>query len=365
MRGVEPQLAQFFAHGDHGVQRRVRGTHLGQLGQGLRRHFLGVAVQPALGGLEHGHIAMARLQGSHFILARLAHTPGIACHHFVAVGDQGFQRFLIGHRLGGTQLQLGRYLLHRGPAHFLHQADVQPANVEFKRLDRELGRRGVGVVVVVQLFPANQDAPGREIGAGVLRLEVAVAPVVAHAVDHPGCPERNPDHLHRPHGSACSAEQGQIQNQHQAHTLPAKAAVHVALHPVIGGAMAKFLEGFGVFGLSTVQLGAAPHHGIQPTGLRAVWVVRRFALGVVLAVNGHPFLGLHARAHPEPETEEMRRNGVQLQRPVGLCTVQEDRHGSDGDVRRDQRVQHDLPPGQVPQAMAQPINDGVQHRPIR
>src|SRR5690606_41583162 len=50
-------------------------------------------------------------------------------------------------------------------------------------LDRQLGRRGVGVVVVVQLFATDDQAPGRDVGGGVGRLEVAVAPPVAQAID--------------------------------------------------------------------------------------------------------------------------------------------------------------------------------------
>ena len=47
-----------------------------------------------------------------------------------------------------------------------------------------------------------------------------------------------------------------------------------------------------------------------------------------------------------------------------LGAVQEDGHGGDSDVRGRQRVQDDLPPGQVPQAVGQPVNGRVQHGPI-
>jgi hypothetical protein len=59
-----------------------------------------------------------------------------------------------------------------------------------------------------------------------------------------------------------------------------------------------------------------------------VRVVDGFALGVVLAVDGHPFLGDHAGRQPQPEAEEVRGNRVQVQRAVRLGSVQEDRHAA-------------------------------------
>ena len=44
-----------------------------------------------------------------------------------------------------------------------------------------------------------------------------------------------------------------------------------------------------------------------------------FALGVVLAVNGNPFLGDHAGGHPEPETEEVHDGRMEIQAAVRLA----------------------------------------------
>ena len=71
------------------------------------------------------------------------------------------------------------------------------------------------------------------------------------------------------------------------------------------------------------------------------------ALGVVLAVDRHPLLGHHAGGQPQPEAEEVRWDRVQFQRAVRLCAMQKNRHRGDGDVRRHQREQHDLPPGRI------------------
>jgi hypothetical protein len=76
-----------------------------------------------------------------------------------------------------------------------------------------------------------------------------------------------------------------------------------------------------------------------------VRIILGLALGVVLAVDRDPFLGHHAGGQPEPEAEEVRRQCVQIERAVRLCTVQKNRDRGDGDVRRHEREQHDLPPG--------------------
>jgi hypothetical protein len=94
---------------------------------------------------------------------------------------------------------------------------------------------------------------------------------------------------------------------------------------------------FGHLGFSAIQLAAGQQHGLDAACDGAVRVVHGFALGVVLAVDGHPFLGHHAGGQPQPETEEVRDHRVQFQRPVRLRAVQEDGDRRDGDVRGDQR----------------------------
>jgi hypothetical protein len=123
--------------------------------------------------------------------------------------------------------------------------------------------------------------------------------------------------------------------------------------------MAEFAHGFLVLALGAIQLGALPEHLLDAVGLGAVRIFNRFAFGVVLAVNGHPFLGHLARAQPEPETEEMRGDRVQVHGAVRLMAMQVDRHAGDGDVGGHQRVQHDLPPAGGEQSISQPIEGGI------
>ena len=128
--------------------------------------------------------------------------------------------------------------------------------------------------------------------------------------------------------------------------------------------MAELGQRFLAVRFGTVQLGALPEHGLQAMRLRTVGIVHGFTFGVVLAVDGHPLLGHHGCAQPQPEAEEVRRNGVQVHRPVRLVPVQENGHAGDGDVGRHQRVEHDLPPGKVPEALAQPVQGGMQKGPV-
>ena len=76
------------------------------------------------------------------------------------------------------------------------------------------------MVVVVQLFTTDQDAPRRDVGAGVMRLEVAVTPIVGGAIDDAGCRDRDPGHLNRPDRQAQKTKQGHVDDQHQRHALP-------------------------------------------------------------------------------------------------------------------------------------------------
>ena len=57
---------------------------------------------------------------------------------------------------------------------------------------------------------------------------------------------------------------------------------------------------------------------------------------MMLAVNGGPFQGAHTRGHPQPETEKMCQDRMQIQRPMRRMTVQVNSDGNDGDMRHHQ-----------------------------
>ena len=289
------------------------------------------------------------------------HFAGVTGHDFVAVGDDGFQGFLVGHSFGFTKGHFRWHFFDRGQTEKLEDADVHPADVELVGFDRELGRGRVGVVVVVQLFAADDDAPWRHVGAGVDRFEVAVAPPVTQTVDDAGGRHGRPDHLHGPDSQAQSAEQGHVDDEHQAHAQARTAGVDVFFQPVVGGVVAVTFQGFFVLGLGAVQLRAFQQDFLDAEHDGAVRVAVLFAFGVVFAVNGGPFFGDHAGGHPQPETEKVRRNGVQVQRAVGLVAVQKDGDAGDRDVGEHQGHDQHLPPSGAGQAVDQEIDHSVRH----
>lgn len=120
-------------------------------------------------------------------------------------------------------------------------------------------------------------------------------------------------------------------------------------------------ERFFVFGFFAIQLSTLEKHGSDAVHMRAVWVFGLFALGVVLAVNGSPLFGDLSCGHPKPKAEKVRCNGVQIQRPVCLVTVQENGHAGNGDVRQAQNDKQNLPAGKVQKAIGQPVNGCVKY----
>ena len=93
--------------------------------------------------------------------------------------------------------------------------------------------------------------------------------------------------------------------------------------------------------------------------MRAVRVFRLLAFGVVFAVDRRPFFGHLARRQPEPETEEVRRDGVQVERTVRLMAVQKDGDAGNGDVGEHQGHQHNLPPAGFGQSVGQLLNQTI------
>ncbi|EWS63747.1 hypothetical protein Y695_03018 [Hydrogenophaga sp. T4] len=331
----------------------------GQLWLDVSGHLVVIAVQPAAGRIQHRSVGAAGLQAFDFTLAGGTHLTRVTGHHLVAVGDDRFQGLFVGHGLHVAERHPGWQLLHRGQSNRLQDGDVHPANVELVRLDRQLGRGRVGVVVIVQFLAANDDAPGRHVGAGVGGFEVAVTPPVANAVDDAGGRDRDPHHLQGPDRHPQHAEQRDVDDQHETHTQARATGVEVPLHPVVRRVVAITVQGFLVLGFCAVELAAFEEHLLDTEDHRAVRVAFALAFGMVLAVDRRPLLGHHAGGHPEPEAEEVRGNGVQVQRTVRRVAVQVDRDAGDGDVGEHQSDQQHLPPGRTGQTMGQELDQAI------
>ena len=196
--------------------------------------------------------------------------------------------------------------------------DIEPTEIELVPAHRKSRRGREGMMVVVQLFTTDPERDRRDICAGIRDCVMAIAPVVAHAIDDAGRMKRYPGHLHRPNCAADWPKQDQVRGKHQPHALPAKCGIDVAFDPVVGRAVAIFIHRFLFPGLDTVKLCALRNHFLDTVNLRAVRVFLGLAFGVMLAMDGHPFLGHLAGCKPQPETKEVARDRVQVHATVRL-----------------------------------------------
>ena len=116
------------------------------------------------------------------------------------------------------------------------------------------------------------------------------------------------------------------------------------LQPVVRSAVTVLVYRLGVACFRFVKRGSIPQDFLDAPLLRAMRVIRGFDLGVMLSVYRRPFLGDHASSEPQPESEEMTDDGMEIERPVGLLTMEKDRDAGDSDVGQDQRDEYVTPP---------------------
>src|SRR5260221_13968881 len=174
---------------------------------------------------------------------------------------------------------------------------------------------------------------------------------MADAVDHPGCEERNPGHVAEPgHHDRVYVKDDKVGPQRDEHAVGRELAVEIALDPVIRVSAAIAIHRFRLRRFLDVKHHAQPEHAMDTVNLRAVRILRRPALGMVLAMHRNPFLGQHARGEPQPEPQEMTHRRMQLERVMSLAAMQVERDADDGDVRERERGYYVAPPGKIDQA---------------
>src|SRR5688572_12072286 len=294
----------------------------------------------------------ARFVGRVAVQDRRDDTAAVELQHVETVRDDGAQCIEVDRLRSARERRARRYLLDAGEPKPLERADVEPADIELPPFVRELRGGAICVMVVVELLAADQHAERPDVARRVLRLEVAVTPVVADTVDDAGGPERNPDHLDCVDRKAGQAEQQQIDEEHDQHAqMSVLARVYMALDPVVGCASAVDLQRLLVPGLGLIEPDAAEQHSPDSVELRAVRVFLGFATRMVLAVDRDPLARDHAGRQPEPEPEEVADDGMQREPAVGLMAVQEDRDARDRDVRQDKRHGDVAPEREIPPAV--------------
>jgi hypothetical protein len=160
----------------------------------------------------------------------------------------------------------------------------------------------------------------------------------------PGCKKRNPHHLRRPDRQADESEQCEVQDHHGSDAEYRMRRVDIAFDPVVRCAITKPLTGFIASCLGRVKIGALPNDFGDAEDLRAVRIIRRLTSSVVFAVNGGPLLCLHTRCQPEPKSEEMACDRMQVEcaRCAGV-PMQVNGHCRNGDMGESQRDQERSP----------------------
>src|SRR5690606_27549709 len=115
---------------------------------------------------------------------RQAHFLCVTGEYVPAIDYDRRYRVHVRYPLGSVYMRCRRDALDAGQAQVFEHADVEPADIELPKPDREFGGAGKGVMVVVQLFAPDENSNGEDVPGRVGGLEVAIAPVVANAVDN-------------------------------------------------------------------------------------------------------------------------------------------------------------------------------------
>src|SRR5690625_2388176 len=127
------------------------------------------------------------------------------------------------------QLQLVGHSLHSRQPDKPQQFDITPTEVKLPPFIGELGGSPMSMVVVMQFFTTDDDAPGHNIGTGIGAGKVTIANRVANAIHHARGPKWDPGHLYRPHGDANGPKQGQVNHQHNANAQEIMTTINIAL----------------------------------------------------------------------------------------------------------------------------------------
>ena len=241
---------------------------------------------------------------------------------------------------------LGREALDAHQSEPREDLDPRPSDVDLPPLDGELGGARIGVMVVVELLPADKDPPRHEVRGGVRGLEVAVAGVVAHPVDDPGREERDPRHLDGPDGEPDWPEEEEVDGEQDDDARVAAVGIDAALEPVVGGAVAVAVHHLLRMG-EPIDLHPFEEDLGQPQDHRAVGVLLGLGVRVVHAVDRGPPLGVHPGGEPEPEAEHVGESGMDVDGPVRRVPVQVHGHRDDGEVGEEEGRDRLLPEGKT------------------
>lgn len=232
-----------------------------------------------------------------------------------------------------------RHMPYLGQAQRFQQPYIGPTEVELPPTGGKARRCAMGMVVVVQFLAPDHYSPRNDVARGVPGGEIAVAPVVAEAIDDAGSEKRNPNHLHGPQRKSDGADENQIDDEHDDDAGTWVPPVKMAFEPVVMGAPTVFLQRLRIRGFDPVEFRTGEQDLSEAPDLWAMGVFRSLALSVVLAVDCHPDPGFHSGGQPKPEAEKLAHHRMQRKRMMRLMAMEKHRDGYDGDMRESQRKQ--------------------------
>src|SRR3954470_6983394 len=101
------------------------------------------------------------------------------------------------------------------------------------------------MVVVMQLFATDENAPWNDIRTGIGHAVAAISEKVPDAVDNAGGPERDPRNLCKPDEKARHyAEYKKVQGESEGDAIDGRLRIQVPLNPVVRRPMPVTLKGF-------------------------------------------------------------------------------------------------------------------------
>src|SRR5437667_5107665 len=186
--GAPPKRGELLAHGVHGLQR------LGAFQRGREplsidfREGVPVGMEPLPYPLETWNVdrqlaaPSALAQTCDLSCARAPEGARVARQHCIAMRYDGLQRLQVGSELGAVKTNSRRDFAHGREANHLQRPDVHPPEIDLLPLRRQACRSAIGMMVVVQLFAADENAPGDDIPARALAGKIAEVRVTADGV---------------------------------------------------------------------------------------------------------------------------------------------------------------------------------------
>jgi hypothetical protein len=175
---------------------------------------------------------------------------------------------------------------------------------------------------------------------------------MTNAIDDAGRRDRHRRELDRQHDEARRTEQHDVEHRQDAYSRVREPTVDVALEPVVGRSFTVLAQRLLVLRFGPVQLSPFEDDLSEAEDQRTVRIALLLAMSMVLAMNGHPFLGWGAGAEPQPKAEEVTQRRMQIDRAMRLISMKPKGDAHHRDVRPKKGHDDVTPQAQIEHAIA-------------